>query len=182
MGSYPASAEKGSAPHSSSSHEPALSRVNPVARIGKNEWCHFVSSARVNENSTRNRVLVVDDQASVRALMELELQRVGFTVATAATGNEALRFLDDCAFDVVILDLILKEMDGLELLDLIRERHPSMPVVMLTGAGYTPEIMAEALARGADGYVSKGLSISNLVMELHRVLGIGKKTGSEPAE
>ena len=120
------------------------------------------------------RLLLVDDQPAVRALVALELERMGFKVTTTATGHEALQLIDEIPLHIVVLDVILEQMDGLELLGLIKKRHPRLPVVILTGAGYTPEVMSEALAKGADGYVSKGLSMSHLVMELHRILGNGK--------
>ena len=66
-----------------------------------------------------------------------------------------------------------RETDGLELLELIK-RRPNLPVIILTGIGYSEEAMAEALSMGAAAYVSKGLSASHLVMEIRRILGNGK--------
>jgi DNA-binding NtrC family response regulator len=117
------------------------------------------------------RLLFVDDEPAIRALLELELARMDFQVTSTATGEEALQLLEQTPFHVVVLDLILHEIDGLDLLELIKHRHPRMPVVMLSGVGYTPDAMEEARARGANGYVSKGLAMSHLVTELHRVLG-----------
>ena len=123
----------------------------------------------------KQTILLVDDQPALRALVALELQRMGYNVVTAADGPETMQQLEEIPLSLVILDLLLPEVDGLELLELIKQKQPEMPVIILTGAGYNDDAMAEALARGADGYVSKGLSISHLVMEIHRVLGPGRQ-------
>ncbi|MBU6401367.1 MAG: response regulator [Verrucomicrobia bacterium] len=118
----------------------------------------------------KERILVVDDEAPIRDLLQALFMRHGYGVSGAATAGEALRALDESGFDLLVLDIALEDADGLELLTSIRQAHPSLPVIMLTGMGYDQELETEALTRGAQGYVSKTLPPDQLLMEVHRVL------------
>lgn len=80
------------------------------------------------------RVLVVDDEAGVRAIVRETLKRAGFQVATACNGVEALGLIvDDATFDAVLLDLAMPHMDGVEAFRLIRLRQPELPIVLTSG-------------------------------------------------
>ena len=78
--------------------------------------------------------------------------------------------LDNQPFHLLITDLLLTESDGLSLLKVVKNRHKNLPVIILTGMGFDNEVQKEALEKGADGYVSKGLTMSHLKMEISRVL------------
>ena len=118
----------------------------------------------------KTNLLLVDDEAAIRGLTAMELQLNGFAVTAVATGEEALSLLDQRSFNVLITDLRLSDGDGLNLLESTKKWHPQLPVIILTGMGFDDEIMREALEKGADGYVSKGLTMSHLRMEIDRVL------------
>lgn len=111
------------------------------------------SLRRLPENMT---VLVVDDSASVRKLIELTLQREGFSVISATSGIGALATLADTAPDVILLDVMLLELDGLQLCRVIR-KHPkykNTPIVMLSGRESESD-RAAGLAAGVDAYLTK---------------------------
>jgi two-component system KDP operon response regulator KdpE len=115
------------------------------------------------------RILVVDDEAPIRELLSSYFQKRGYAVTAAATGSDAIRALDEISVDVMILDIALADADGLELLEAIKKDHPKLPVIILTGMGFDDELLKEALAKKASGYVSKTLPLDQLLMEVRRV-------------
>jgi putative two-component system response regulator len=100
------------------------------------------------------RILVIDDEAVIRGLMKEILSEAGYSVRTAATAQEAAEHLADDEIDLVVSDIVMPDLSGLELLEVVRLHRPSLPVVLVTGAD-TYENLNEALTRGADGLVSK---------------------------
>ena len=101
------------------------------------------------------RILTVDDSRAIRVYLQDVLTRHGAEVEEASTGEEAV---EACAegnrFDLVLLDLILPDLEGTEVLERIRAADDEVPVVMITGAGGV-ESATEAVRRGADGYIEK---------------------------
>lgn len=101
------------------------------------------------------RILTVDDSRAVRVFLLEILTQHGAGVEEAASGGEALeRWAAGGKYDLVILDLVLPDMDGIEVLRQIRLRDPETPVVVLTGAGGIESATA-AVRQGADGYIEK---------------------------
>jgi CheY-like chemotaxis protein len=92
------------------------------------------------------RVLVVDDQPSVTSLLRELLTPLGYTVKTAATGEEALDDVETFEPDVVLLDLTLPGMPGAQVLDTLRQTHPEIRIVAMTG---DPHLGADSIGRGA---------------------------------
>lgn len=109
------------------------------------------------------RLLLVDDSEDLRLLCRVILE-VGaeFEICgEAENGEEALAMAATCDPDVVVLDLDMPVMDGLTALPLLRQRHPEVPVVVLT-AGATPDVCREALRRGAHAAVGKDPAMHQL--------------------
>lgn len=122
--------------------------------------------------AVRDRVLVVDDAANLRDLLTvvLEAEDDFEVVGTAADGREALRAADRLRPDVVLLDLLMPVMDGLQALPELRRKLPTSAIVILSG--FEQQAMAdEALGLGADRYLEKGVSVSRLVACLREVRG-----------
>src|SRR6185503_406763 len=118
------------------------------------------------------RILVVDDSVVIRKLVTSTLNEVrGMeVVATAATGKIALTKIGQCSPDVVILDVEMPEMDGIETLQQIRKLSPRLPVIMFstkTERGAVATI--EALTRGASDYVAKPSNVGNVLIAMARV-------------
>jgi len=101
-----------------------------------------------------HRVLVVDDDATMCELLEMALRRLGHQVVTATSGPEALLRLDESDFDIVLTDIAMAEMDGLELCQKVSELRPGLPVVVVTGQGSMESAVA-ALRAGAYDFISK---------------------------
>jgi len=109
----------------------------------------------------RPTVLVIDDQESVRQSLELALERE-FHVVTADSGVSALSRLRLPGIDVVLLDLLLPEMTGLDVLTEIKAAQPALPVIVVTAVKGTP-IVVEAIRRGADNFLTKPWEEAQLI-------------------
>src|SRR5438093_409230 len=96
-------------------------------------------------------ILVVDDEAQMRELLAVYLSRQGYEVSTAASTADTMRVVEEKDVDLVVLDIGLAEEDGLKLLMMLKEGHPTMRVIMLTGMGFVEELLQEASQKGADG-------------------------------
>lgn len=101
------------------------------------------------------RILLIDDNPiELRFVQSLLQSRSGWQVDTASNGKVALEYLEQREPDVVLTDLMMPEMDGLELLEQMQVRYPRVPVVIMTSRG-SEEIAVEALKKGATGYLTK---------------------------
>jgi DNA-binding NtrC family response regulator len=118
----------------------------------------------------KKNILVVDDEEAICNLLTAYLKAKGYHVAAAGTAKEALRLVDEVPFHLVVLDVVLADADGLEVLSRLKLAHPNLQVIMLTGIGYQEELLEEARQKGASGWVSKALPIDQLISEIHRVL------------
>ncbi len=114
------------------------------------------------------RVLVVDDEAAIRDLLEYGLGQAGFSVRSVIDGREAIEAIRAWSPEVVILDVMLPETDGFTLLPALR-RLTDVPIVMLSAKTETSEKVA-GLSRGADDYVSKPFELEELIARLHSAL------------
>jgi putative two-component system response regulator len=108
-----------------------------------------------------NRILVIDDEDVIRMLVVEILESAGYDVTSAESAEVALSLLDQAEFDLVVSDVIMPGLSGLELLEAVRERRASLPVVLVTGAG-TYDTLSQALTRGAAGLVTKPFAHSDL--------------------
>jgi len=115
------------------------------------------------------KILIVDDEESLRTLVRHELESHGFDVTEKESGPEALEYLAVAPADVVILDIKMPEMGGLEVLEKIREGDLARKVIMLTGVGEL-KIARESLELGANDFMSKPFEMSNLLACINRVL------------
>jgi two-component system alkaline phosphatase synthesis response regulator PhoP len=116
-------------------------------------------------------VLVVEDEPDIRDLVVFHLEREGFQCRTARTGVEALKRVKTAAPDLIILDLMLPELDGLEVCRRLRHdpATSSIPVIMLTAKGDEVDRIV-GLEMGADDYVTKPFSPKELVARVRAVL------------
>ncbi|HET7233729.1 MAG TPA: HD domain-containing phosphohydrolase [Longimicrobium sp.] len=116
-----------------------------------------------------SRVLVVDDDASVRTVLRLALHRDGHDIREAANGREALELLPGWAPDVVVSDLLMPQMDGIELLRQARATDDTLGFVVLTGVGTTAQAI-QALRLEADDYLLKPFDVEELSISVKRAI------------
>jgi DNA-binding response OmpR family regulator len=114
------------------------------------------------------RILVVEDEPSIREVVSLYLKRAGYKVSVVGDGRTALDTLAGAAFDLVVLDLMLPNVDGLEITRWLRERGDT-PIIMLTARREERDRIA-GLEMGADDYVVKPFSPQELVSRVRAVL------------
>lgn len=103
------------------------------------------------------RILLVDDEQSIQTLLSYPLRKDGYHVTSALDGNEALRRFEEGRFDLVILDLMLPQMGGVEVCRQLRSRS-QVPIIMLTAKGSETDKVA-GLEVGADDYITKPFSM-----------------------
>jgi DNA-binding NtrC family response regulator len=117
----------------------------------------------------QRKVLVIDDDASLRRVMEMQLEEIGCKVVAVASGNDALAVLEEVAPALVITDLKIPGMSGLDLLKLLRADHPELTVIMVTAYG-TVRTAVEAMKAGAFDYLTKPIDYDELALVVNRAL------------
>ncbi len=115
------------------------------------------------------RALVVDDDPAIADVVALALRHEGFAVDVAGTGGEALSAVARCRPEVIVLDVMLPDMDGFEVLRRLGERRSGIPVLFLT-ARDTTEDKVQGLRLGGDDYVTKPFSLDELVARIEALL------------
>jgi two-component system response regulator AtoC len=113
------------------------------------------------------RVLLVEDERSVREAFALRLSDAGYVVQTAASGEEALASFQQTMPDVIVLDLVMPQMSGLEVLGRVRQLDQDIPVIMLTARGTVSDAV-EAMRLGAFDFIAKSIELDDLLLSLRR--------------
>jgi len=133
------------------------------------------------QTDTRRRVLVVDDEPTITEVVARYLQRAGYQTAIAADGAEALAAVGEQHPDLVVLDLMLPKLGGLEVMRRLRERdHARVPIILLTAKSEESDRIT-GLRLGADDYVVKPFSPAELVARIDAVLRrIDVPAGEQP--
>lgn len=132
-----------------------LSRGSALADI-----LYYMSAA----NASQTKVAVVDDERSIRDLLEIGLGREGYAVRTAADGQQAIALVADWQPDIIVLDVMMPKLDGFSLLPLLRRRTQA-PIIMLTARGDIADRVA-GLRGGADDYLAKPFDLDELLARL----------------
>ena len=119
-------------------------------------------------------ILIIDDEASLRQTLARILQRAGHEVTTAANGQEGLSLIAEHPFDLVYSDIRMPDMSGLELLKIIHEKHPDLPVVLFTAQ---PDLNSavEAVRSGATDYLMKPLKPQTVIERTDAILEKNRK-------
>jgi two-component system OmpR family response regulator len=115
------------------------------------------------------RVLTVDDEPSITELLSMALRYEGWEVTTAATGSEAVKAARETRPDAIVLDIMLPDFDGLEVMRRIRAETPDVPVIFLTAKDALDDRIS-GLTAGGDDYVTKPFSLEELVARLRSLL------------
>jgi two-component system KDP operon response regulator KdpE len=121
-----------------------------------------------DQTPTNKRILVVDDEERIVRFIRLNLEQDGFQVVEAFTGKQAMERLRQALPDLILLDVMLPDLDGFEVLRMVRENH-EVPIIMLT-AKTEEDDRVRGLELGADDYVTKPFSPRELVSRVRAVL------------
>lgn len=125
------------------------------------------STKRVNGLS-KSQILIVDDEWNMRNLLRIYLLNEGFTTREAATGQEAIRMAGQHAFDLILLDVMMPDMDGWQVCRVIREQS-HIPILMLTARSEIKD-KVQGLGIGADDYLTKPFEPEELLARIHSLL------------
>lgn len=132
---------------------------------------HPPKNREMEAKMAKEKILVVDDEEDILELVRFNLDKEGFKVFCSTTGEDALTKARREAFDLIILDLMLPGIDGLEVTRKLKDETEtrSVPIVMLTAKGEEPDVVA-GLELGADDYITKPFSPRILVARVRAVL------------
>jgi len=117
----------------------------------------------------KGRILVVDDEKSMREVLEIFLRNEGYTVSVAENGEQAAAALKEDIFDLIITDMKMPKMDGLDLLRTVKELNPDTIVVIVTAFGNT-ESAVEAMKLGAYDYIQKPFKMDDIRLVVKNAL------------
>lgn len=115
------------------------------------------------------KILIVEDEVKVATFIKKGLQTQNFEAEIAETGSEAKRFFDDGSFDLIILDIGLPDMSGLEVCDYIREKNTKIPILMLTALGSVADKLS-GFEVGTDDYMVKPFDFMELLVRVKALL------------
>ena len=134
------------------------------------------SSSLTRPDGTPIRVLAVDDETSLTELLSMAMRYEGWQVTTAASGTDAVKAARETRPDAIVLDMMLPDIDGLEVLRRLRGETPDVPVLFLT-AKDSVEDRVTGLTAGGDDYVTKPFSLEEVVARLR---GLMRRMGHSP--
>jgi two-component system, NtrC family, response regulator AtoC len=115
------------------------------------------------------RILVVDDEAGMRRSLAIVLRRDGYEVTEASSVADAIGQIKAEDHSLVIADLMMEPLNGLDLLSLMRQYRPGCPVIIITAFG-SPEARTEAFSLGAVAFIEKPVELSDLLARIRQVL------------
>lgn len=127
-----------------------------------------------------NKVLLIEDDPDIRELISYNLTKNGFSVTSAENANDALIMLDDIKIDIILLDLMLPGLKGMQFLDIVRAKSgvKHIPVIIISAKNAEHDIIS-ALDHGADDYLPKPFSMEMLSAKINTVLRRGLKSEGE---
>jgi DNA-binding NtrC family response regulator len=116
------------------------------------------------------KILVIDDEEIVRLSCTKALQSEGYDVKTAVSGKEGVALIENETFDLVVIDLKMPVMDGLEVIKTIKQRYPGLKVIIISGYNII-EHTVESIACDTNHYLGKPFTPAELVLRVNEVIG-----------
>ena len=124
----------------------------------------------------RKTILIVDDELSILVPLQFLMEKEGYLSKLAQSGKEAIEKIHDIQPDLILLDIMLPDLDGYEIYQMIRNRREweSIRVIFLTAKNRDADI-AKGLAMGADAYITKPFSNTELMEKIRKLIGPGER-------
>ncbi|MBP7272483.1 MAG: response regulator transcription factor [Saprospiraceae bacterium] len=116
-----------------------------------------------------HRILLVEDEESIRDLVKLNLEMEGFEVVATDDGADALKIIDEQYFDLLILDIMLPKVDGLQIAEQVRLANNKVSIIILTAKDTASDRIA-GLKRGADDYLVKPFNLEELLLRVQKLI------------
>lgn len=124
--------------------------------------------------NARANILLVDDEENLHEALRLNLEMDGYSVTSAYDGTEALRKVADEYFDLIILDIMLPELDGISVAESIRVNNNEVPILMLSAKNSSADKVL-GLKKGADDYLTKPFNLEELLLRVGKLIEKNKK-------
>lgn len=121
--------------------------------------------------SAPQHILTIDDETEIRELLQEFLGAAGYRVSGASTPDEALRIVRNDPPNLIITDLQLEEVDGFDVIELIKAVSPKTPIILLTGVLFDPEVIRGPVGEKIVAYVEKTEPLERVLQEVKRHLG-----------
>lgn len=119
-------------------------------------------------------ILIVEDELNLHEALKLNLEMEGYEVTSAFDGNEALKKVENAYFDLIIMDIMLPELDGISVTESIRVHNNEVPILMLS-AKNTPADKVLGLKKGADDYLTKPFNLDELLIRVSKLIEKNKR-------
>ncbi len=127
----------------------------------------------------KKRILIADDEETILKPVTLNLEAEGYTVKAVKNGAEALRAYGESKFDLIILDIMMPEMDGLNVCENIRLQDSRVPILFLSARG-TGEDRVKGLKTGADDYLPKPFNLEELLLRVSKLIARHEQVSDKP--
>ena len=121
----------------------------------------------------KKHILIVDDEADIRELLAEYLSQFGFRITAVGSPDEAERVVEKDLPNLIISDLQLEDSDGLSMVRAIKNKRPDMPVLLLTGIHFAPEVVRTKLSKTVTSYLQKTVALERIVAEVRHLLNEG---------
>ena len=119
-------------------------------------------------------ILVVDDEENLHEALRLNLEREGYEVTSAYDGNEALKKIGNEYFDLIIMDIMMPEVDGISVTETVRINNNDVPILMLSARNSSADRVL-GLKKGADDYLTKPFNLEELLLRVDKLIQKNKK-------
>ena len=119
-------------------------------------------------------ILIVEDELNLHEALKLNLEMEGYEVTSAFDGNEALKKVENAYFDLIIMDIMLPELDGISVTESIRVHNNEVPILMLS-AKNTPADKVLGLKKGADDYLTKPFNLDEVLIRVSKLIEKNKR-------
>ena len=124
--------------------------------------------------SKKGNILIVEDEENLHKTLKLNLELEGYSITSAFTGTEAIKCIENEYFNLIVLDLMLPEVDGIAVAENIRINNIDSPILMLTAKGTTEDIII-GLQKGADDYLTKPFNLQELLLRVEKLVSKNKR-------
>lgn len=131
----------------------------------------------MQQQSTKASILIVEDEESLRSVLKLNLEMEGYEISTAEDGPSVLRLVKNEYFDLIVLDIMLPEMDGITVCETIRMQHNDVPILFLSAKNSSAD-RVEGLKKGGDDYLTKPFNLEELLLRVEKLIDKNKKIRS----
>jgi two-component system alkaline phosphatase synthesis response regulator PhoP len=123
---------------------------------------------------TKATILLVEDEENLHEALKLNLEIEGYEVVSAYTGNEALQKISNEYFDLIIMDIMLPEVDGISITETVRVSNNEVPILMLSARNSSADRVL-GLKKGADDYLTKPFNLEELLLRVDKLIDKSKK-------